>query len=56
MSDEPLTRAELAELKRLRIGKPASRALPADAYRDQEAVAKYERERAKNKHVRGGNN
>jgi len=40
--DKPLTPRELAELKRLRIGKP----LPADAYRNQEAVIRYERERA----------
>lgn len=30
----PLTKAELAEVHRYRIGKPATRALPKDAFRD----------------------
>lgn len=34
MSDRDLTKAELAEVHRYRIGKPATRALHKDAFRD----------------------
>jgi hypothetical protein len=30
----PLTKAELAEVHRYRVGKPATRALPKDSFRD----------------------
>lgn len=53
MIDEPISAAELAELKRLRKGKPPSNALPQDSYRNQEAVAQYERERAEKRMKRG---
>lgn len=53
MSDEdpPLTRAELAELHRLRIGKPPSYAAPANSYQNAERWAKLkcEREEAERK-------
>ena len=41
----PLTKAELAEVHRYRIGKPATRALPKDSFRNPEHVAKLFGER-----------
>ena len=43
--DPPLSRAELAELKRLRIGKPNSYAQPVNSYQNQERFAKLKKDR-----------
>lgn len=43
--DPPLTRHELAELKRIRIGKPPSYAAPNNSYQNPEATAHYSKEK-----------
>jgi|GEM_PF-4554501 len=44
MSDEPLTRAELEEVRRHHKGKPPTRALPNDFFRDPIYTARLSRE------------
>ncbi len=43
--DPPLSKLELAELKRLRIGKPKSYAQPVNSYQNQERFAKLQKDR-----------
>lgn len=45
MDDPPLTKLELAELKRIRIGKPPSYAAPANSYQSAERFAKLRGDR-----------
>ena len=45
MDDPPLSRRELEELKRLRIGKPKSYAQPVNSYQNQERFAKLKKDR-----------
>ena len=45
MDDPPLTKKELAELHRLRIGKPKSYAQPVNFYQSAERFAKFEADR-----------
>ncbi|WP_166884864.1 hypothetical protein [Massilia sp. CCM 8734] len=45
MSDRPLTRAELAEVYRMRENKPATKVAGVDGWRDPACCVKYLRER-----------
>ncbi len=44
MSDQPLTRAELAEVHRMHAGKPQTKVLPTAFWRNPAAGARFLRE------------